>query len=100
MQPALPQGSTCPNCGGLLEKTPSAGLGSEEETVHDSTPDALELGLRFGAYEIDCREDGSLYELGRGAMGITYRATETSSQRKVALKIITTDIAERSAHDR
>src|SRR6266481_686989 len=111
MQPALLQGSTCPNCGGLLEKTPSgglgcmscllrAGIGSEEETVHDSTLDALEGGLRFGVYEIDCREDGSLYELGRGAMGVTYRANDTSLQRKVALKIIKTDIAERSADAR
>src|SRR4029077_17188619 len=111
MQPALPQGSTCLNCGGLLEKTPGgglgcmscllrAGIGSEEETVHDSTPDADEGGLRFGVYEIDCREDGRLYELGRGAMGVTYRATDTTLQRKVALKIIQTDIAERSADAR
>src|SRR5262249_5239447 len=111
MQPALPQSSTCPNCGGLLEKTPSgglgcmscllrAGIGSEEETVHDPSPNALEGGLRFGAYEIDCREDGSLYELGRGAMGVTYRATDTSLQRKVALKIIKTEIAARSADAR
>ena len=77
-----------------------AGIGSEEETVHDSTPDALEGGVRFGVYEIDRREDGSLYELGRGAMGVTYRATDTSLQRKVALKIIKTDIAERSADAR
>src|SRR5215472_6280188 len=111
MQPALPQRSICPNCGGLLEKTPSgelgcmscllrAGIGSEEETVHDPTPNAFEDGLRFGVYEIDRREDGSLYELGRGAMGVTYRATDTSLQRKVALKIIKTDIAERSADAR
>src|SRR5215831_8464780 len=78
-----------------------AGMGSEEETVHDSTPpDALEGGVRFGVYEIDCHADGSLYELGRGAMGVTYRATDSSLQRKVALKIIKTDIAERSAEAR
>ena len=77
-----------------------AGIGSEEETVQDSTPDAPEGGMRFGVYEIDCHADGSLCELGRGAMGVTYRATDTSLQRKVALKIIKIDIAERSADAR
>src|SRR5215467_1082924 len=111
MQPAPPEASTCPTCGAALEETPGgelgcmscllrAGIGSEVETVHDSTPDALEGGVRFGVYEIDRREDGSLYELGRGAMGVTYRATDTTLQRKVALKIIKTDIAERSADAR
>jgi serine/threonine protein kinase/Flp pilus assembly protein TadD len=111
MQPPSQQSSTCSNCGGVLEETPGgglgcmscllrAGIGSEEETVQDSTPDALEGGLRFGVYEIDCHPDGSLYELGRGAMGVTYRATDTSLQRKVALKIIKIDIAERSADAR
>ena len=56
--------------------------------------------MRFGVYEIDCHADGSLCELGRGAMGVTYRATDTSLQRKVALKIIKIDIAERSADAR
>ena len=95
----------------MLEETPGgglacmscllrAGIGSEEETVQDSTPDPPEGGVRFGVYEIDCHADGSLYELGRGAMGVTYRATDTSLQRKVALKIIKIDIAERSADAR
>jgi serine/threonine protein kinase/Tfp pilus assembly protein PilF len=111
MQPAPQEISTCSNCGGVLEETPGgglgcmscllrAGIGSEEEVAQDSTPNASEDGERFGVYEIDRREDGSLYELGRGAMGVTYRATDTSLQRKVALKIIKIDIAERSADAR
>ena len=108
MQPPSQQISTCSNCGGVLEETPGAGLGcmscllragigSEEDGAQDSTPDALGGSTRFGVYEIDCHADGSLCELGRGAMGVTYRATDTSLQRKVALKIIKADIAERSA---
>ena len=108
---AKEQIATCPTCGAALEETFGGGLGcmfcllqtgigSEEETVHDSTPDAVEGGVRFGVYEIDCHADGSLCELGRGAMGVTYRATDTSLQRKVALKIIKSDIAERSADAR
>ena len=111
MQPTGQAISTCANCGGVLEEAPGgglgcmscllrAGIGSEEEVTQDSMPNAFKDGGRFGVYEIDRREDGSLYELGRGAMGVTYRATDTSLQRKVALKIIKTDIAERSADAR
>ena len=77
-----------------------AGISSEKEAVQDSTGDALGGGTRFGVYEIDCHADGSFCELGRGAMGVTYRATDTSLQRKVALKVIKTDIAEGSADAR
>jgi serine/threonine protein kinase/Tfp pilus assembly protein PilF len=113
MQPSSQHILTCPTCGAVLEKTFGggagcmfcllhAGIGSEEETVHDSSPGAraLEGSMRFGVYEIDSYADGSLCELGRGAMGVTYRATDTSLQRKVALKIIKSDIAERSADAR
>ena len=111
MQPPPGKFRRCPTCGGVLEETPGgglgcmscllrAGIGSEEEVAQDSTPDALEGGTRFGVYEIDCHADGSLCELGRGAMGVTYRATDTSLQRKVALKIIKIDIAARSADAR
>jgi serine/threonine protein kinase/Tfp pilus assembly protein PilF len=111
MQPAAPEISTCPTCGGLLEKTPDGGLGcmscllrvgigGEDDLARDSTSNALEDDEHFGVYEIDRREDGSLYELGRGAMGVTYRATDTTLQRKVALKIIKVDVARRSAEAR
>src|ERR1700757_4960211 len=111
MQSPSQQTSTCPNCGGVIEQTPGgepgcmfcllqAGIPREKKKAPDSTPPHFEGGVRFGVYEIDCHADGSLCELGRGAMGVTYRATDTSLQRKVALKIIKTDIAERSADAR
>jgi TolB-like protein/Tfp pilus assembly protein PilF len=44
----------------------------------------------FDDFEIARRDDGSLWELGRGAMGVTYRATEKTLHRSVALKVIET----------
>src|SRR5580704_9968745 len=42
----------------------------------------------FDHYEVLTRDDGSLFELGRGAMGITYKAFDTSLRVPVALKVI------------
>ena len=43
---------------------------------------------RYQHYEVLRRDDGSLWELGRGAMGITYKAFDTNLRCPVALKVI------------
>src|SRR5271165_1087491 len=65
-----------------------------EATVQD----LLDEG-RFDHYEIVRRDDGCFDELGRGAMGVTYRALDTALGHAVALKVIDARIA-RSADAR
>jgi serine/threonine protein kinase/TPR repeat protein len=43
---------------------------------------------RYQHYEVLKRVDGNLWELGRGAMGITYKAFDTNLRCPVALKVI------------
>src|SRR5262252_7371571 len=106
MQSAASQASTCPACGSALEITSlcapgcmvcllRAGIGAEELAPEDSA-----TSQRFGIYEIERCGDGRFYELRRDAMGVTYRAIDTTRRRKVALKIIKHDIATRSAKAR
>ncbi|MFZ0709025.1 MAG: serine/threonine-protein kinase, partial [Terrimicrobiaceae bacterium] len=48
----------------------------------------MEETVRFQHFEVLRKDDGSLYELGRGAMGITYKAFDTNLRCHVALKVI------------
>src|SRR5437762_776429 len=115
MQPAASEISTCPGCGRMLEETSDGGLGcmlcllrvgigGEDDTsqaaLGGSTSHVFGVDERFGVYHIERRPDGSFYELGHGAMGVTYRAVDTTLQRKVALKLIRLAIAGRSGEAR
>jgi serine/threonine protein kinase/Flp pilus assembly protein TadD len=99
-----PEILTCADCGAPLEETSNDDLGCMVCLLRLGLSDARDqvsedwfVPDQFGPYVIERHEDGSAYELGRGAMGVTYRATDTSLQRAVALKIIKTDLAGRSA---
>src|ERR1043166_6970129 len=115
MQLAASEISGCPGCGRTLEETFGSGLGcvfcllqvgiddegeGAQFAANGSTPIPSEGEERFGVYKLERWEDGSLYELGHGAMGVTYRAIDTTLQRSVALKVIKPDIAGRSAEAR
>ena len=48
-------------------------------------------GETFQHYQVLRRPDGSVWELGRGSMGVTFKAVDTSLHCPVALKVIRTD---------
>jgi eukaryotic-like serine/threonine-protein kinase len=111
MQPAAPEVLICAVCGRPLEGTSVSassctlcllrvGIDGESGFPQDPTPNGFEGDAHFGVYDIERREDGSLYEVGRGAMGVTYRAIDTMLHRKVALKVIPIGIAGQSTDAR
>jgi serine/threonine protein kinase len=55
-----------------------------EETLVETKPSALV----FGDFEVEQGADGSRWELGHGAIGVTYLAADKVLRRKVALKVI------------
>jgi serine/threonine protein kinase/Tfp pilus assembly protein PilF len=94
---------TCPNCGnqlsgamefcpvcilreGLADRVESAESSASEDTVKQTTP--KEVVQRFEHYELVTGADGKPVELGRGAMGITYKAFDIDLHCPVTLKVI------------
>src|SRR5215467_5767286 len=92
---------TCPSCGnefsGAMEFCPvcilrrglagvvESGESSVGETVRPTSDEPLK---RFEHYELVTGEDGKPVELGRGAMGVTYKAFDVDLHCPVTLKVI------------
>jgi len=92
---------TCPSCGnefsGTLEFCPvcmlrkglAAGVASGESSFEEAIKPAPDQPpKRFGHYELVTGEDGKALELGRGAMGVTYKAFDVDLRCPVTLKVI------------
>lgn len=86
---AISRITVCSTCGGLLSAKGDClacllRRGLNESDLKSEPP----ASLVFGDFEVEQHPDGSYWELGRGAMGVTYLAKDTILQRQVALKVI------------
>jgi serine/threonine protein kinase len=73
----------------MLRKALAAGVESGESSPEDAfKPTPNQSAQRFEHYELVTGEDGKLVELGRGAMGITYKAFDVDLRYAVTLKVI------------
>src|SRR6202795_1670092 len=86
-------GGPCPVCmlrKGLAGGVESGGASASEDIVGPTPEQATQ---RFEHYSLVTGEDGTPVELGRGAMGITYKAFDMVLRHAVALKVIDARIA-------
>ena len=94
--------STCPTCGtdlsGAMEFCPVCmlrqGLGRKSECGESDFEESAKPTVgqttthRFEHYELMTGDDGKPVELGRGAMGVTYKAFDVDLRLPVTLKLI------------
>jgi serine/threonine protein kinase len=77
----------CPVC--MLRQGLAGGVESGESSTEDRLrPAPVEADQRFDHYELVTGEDGKPVELGRGAMGVTYKAFDINLRFSVTLKVI------------
>src|ERR1700722_10778785 len=78
----------CPIC--MLRMGLLGGVEAAQPSLSDETVEGLpeQASQRFEHYELVAGEDGKPVELGRGAMGITYKAFDVDLHCPVTLKVI------------